>query len=337
MSGAAAPDLAPALERALARRFGETAISGLARLSGGATQETWSFDAKGGLDGGFILRRAPLRKLTQKSDLLSIETEAEVLEAVRKSGVLAPPVRFVLEPEDEMSSGFVMDRIPGEALAPRILRDPAFATARARMAGQCGAILAHLHATPADRVPALPTRTTKDTLDAFAAALEALPQARPVYQLALKWLRDRLPSDIAPRLIHGDFRLGNLLVGPEGVTAVLDWELASFGDPAMDLAWICVPSWRFGSIDLPVGGFGKEEDLLAAYEAAGGDRTVRERLHYFIVLGALRWGVMCTGSLTAMQTGADRSVERAMIARRCSETELDLMRLLDPDWRPHAG
>jgi aminoglycoside phosphotransferase (APT) family kinase protein len=230
-----------------------------------------------------------------------------------------------------------MDRIPGEALAPRILRDPAFATARARMAGQCGAILAHIHATPPERMPALPTRTTKDTLDGFAAGLEALPQARPVYQLALKWLRDRLPGDIEPRLIHGDFRLGNLLVGPEGVTAVLDWELACLDDPAMDLAWMCVPSWRFGSIDLPVGGFGKEEDLLSAYEAAGGDKSVRNRLHYFIVLGALRWGVMCTGSLTAMQSGADRSIERAMIARRCSETELDLLRLLDPDWRPHAG
>lgn len=333
MSGPA--ELEAGLTRAIERRIGPTTVKGLTRLSGGATQETWSFDGEGGLSGGFILRRAPMRKQTMHA--ISIDTEADVLTAVAASGARVPAVRFVLAPEDDLATGFVMDRIAGEALAPRILRDPMFEVARQRMAGQCGAILAQIHATPAERMPALPTHTTEETLNGYAEALAALPQARPVYQMALRWLRDRLPTGITPRLVHGDFRIGNLLVDAEGVTSVLDWELACLADPAIDLAWMCVPSWRFGFIDLPVGGFGKIEDLLSAYEAAGGDKGVRERLHYFIVLGTLRWGVMCTGSLVAMNAGTDRSVERAMIARRCSETELDLLRLLDSDWTTHAG
>ena len=69
--------------------------------------------------------------------------------------------------------------------------------------------------------------------------------------------------------MHGDFRHGNLIIGPDGVRAVLDWELAHTGDPMEDLGWICVNSWRFGEIDKPVGGFGTREELFAGYEAAG--------------------------------------------------------------------
>ena len=69
--------------------------------------------------------------------------------------------------------------------------------------------------------------------------------------------------------MHGDFRHGNLIIGPDGVRAVLDWELAHLGDPMEDLGWICVNSWRFGEIDKPVGGFGTREELFAGYEAAG--------------------------------------------------------------------
>ena len=129
--------------------------------------------------------------------------------------------------------------------------------------------------------------------------------------------------------MHGDFRHGNLIIGPDGVRAVLDWELAHTGDPMEDLGWICVNSWRFGEIDKPVGGFGTREELFAGYEAAG-RRVDPDRVKFWEVMGTLRWGVMCCGMMQRFRTGPEHSMERAMIGRRSSETEIDLLRLLAP-------
>jgi aminoglycoside phosphotransferase (APT) family kinase protein len=155
-----------------------------------------------------------------------------------------------------------------------------------------------------------------------------------VFELALRWLADNDPGpskDVT--LVHGDFRLGNLVVGPDGVRAVLDWELAHLGDPMEDLGWICVNSWRFGEIDKPVGGFGSREDLFAGYEEAG-RKADPERVKFWEVMGTLRWGVMCCGMMRRFRTGPDHSMERAMIGRRASETEIDLLRLLAPRGKP---
>ncbi|MFA5123081.1 phosphotransferase family protein, partial [Zavarzinia sp.] len=146
--------------------------------------------------------------------------------------------------------------------------------------------------------------------------------------LALVWLKAHLPAAPAvPRLVHGDFRNGNLIVGPDGIRAVLDWELAHLGDPLEDLGWLCVPSWRFGGV-APVGGFGTRDDLFAAYEAASGTPVDAGAVRFWEVLGTLRWGLICAESANRFLTGGDRSVERAVIARRASETEIDLLDLL---------
>jgi aminoglycoside phosphotransferase (APT) family kinase protein len=117
-------------------------------------------------------------------------------------------------------------------------------------------------------------------------------------------------------------------VGPDGVRGVLDWELAHLGDPMEDLGWICVNSWRFGEIDRPVGGFGTREELFAGYAEAGGGAVDPERVRFFEVLGTLKWGIMCMTMYSIFRAGADRSVERAAIGRRSSETEIDLLALI---------
>ena len=152
----------------------------------------------------------------------------------------------------------------------------------------------------------------------------------PVFELAFRWIQERLPAAESARetLVHGDFRHGNLMIGPDGVRGVLDWELAHRGDPLEDLGWVCVNSWRFGNIDLPVGGFGLREDLFAGYEAAGGERVDPERVRFWEVVGSLKWGIMCMVMLSVFERGIDRSVERAAIGRRSSEAEIDLLALL---------
>ena len=138
-----------------------------------------------------------------------------------------------------------------------------------------------------------------------------------------------LPEDGPPALVHGDFRHGNLIVGPEGVRSVIDWEIAHVGDPMEDLGWLCVPSWRFGVTDKSVGGFGSIEELCDAYTKAGGQGADPKRVRYWIVLGTLRWGVICQAQAFTHRSGMNRSVELAAIGRRVCETQWDLLNEID--------
>jgi aminoglycoside phosphotransferase (APT) family kinase protein len=240
-------------------------------------------------------------------------------------------VFYVLEPQAGLGTGFIMDRVAGETIPRKILRDEQFASIRPKLASQLGGILALIHGLPLLQLPELRRMTAAAEIAELERDIHAFDWPRPVFELALRWLRDRdpgLPEHVT--LVHGDFRHGNLIIGPDGVRAVLDWELAHLGDPMEDLGWICVNSWRFGEIDKPVGGFGSREELFAGYEEATGHPVDPDRVMFWEVMGTLRWGVMCCGMMQRFRTGPEHSVERAMIGRRASETEIDLLRLLAP-------
>jgi aminoglycoside phosphotransferase (APT) family kinase protein len=161
------------------------------------------------------------------------------------------------------------------------------------------------------------------------ARQDSMARPSPFFEMALRWLKSNEPEPLARlSLVHGDFRNGNLIIGPEGVRAVLDWEVAHLGDPMADLAWLCLPPWRFGRNELAVGGLGNRDTLFAAYESAGGERVDPARVRFWEALGSLRWWMGCAGMLEWFSSGRDRSVERAMIARRVSESELDFLRLM---------
>ncbi|MES2751922.1 MAG: phosphotransferase family protein [Pseudomonadota bacterium] len=311
---------------------GATGIARLSQLSGGASQETWSFDVlhpEGSI--GAILRRAPAGYGAAPGRAAGLEAEAVLMQQAHEAGIPSPRVRHVLRAQDDLGSGFIMNRIEGETIPRKILRDEQFAQARIVLAGQLGKAIAGIHALDRTRLPKLRTMTVAGEISDLASEYRSFGWPRPVFDLALRWLGDNEPppSDVVT-LVHGDFRHGNLIVGPEGIRAVLDWELAHFGDPMEDLGWISVNSWRFGEIDRPVGGFGTREDLFAAYEAASGRRVDVARVMFWEVLGTLRWGVMCCGMMQRFRAGPDHSMERAMIGRRASETEIDLLRLLAP-------
>jgi len=334
-----APDdqVATALAAALARRLGpDVTISEVRRLAGGSSLETWSFDAataSGPLP--LILRRDP-GGMAAGDPLPGIEfgpstdrdTEYRVHSAVVAAGVPAPPVHFALEPGDGLGAGYVMGRVEGETIARRILREQAYAPARAVMARQCGEILARLHGPGVAGLPALPLLTPEVQLDQYRGLLDSLGEPHPVFELALRWLQEHLPPAGPARLVHGDFRNGNFIVGPEGIRAVLDWELAHLGDPMEDLGWLCVKSWRYGESGKPVGGFGQREELFAAYEAAGGTPVDPATVRFWEVFGTLRWGEICLYQAFRHLSGLHRSVELAAIGRRASETEWDLLALI---------
>jgi aminoglycoside phosphotransferase (APT) family kinase protein len=219
--------------------------------------------------------------------------------------------------------------VDGETIARKILRDAEFADVRPRLAFEFGRILARIHAVPLSQLPPLSTSPAHAAMAAWDLTQIGDETPRPVFELARRWLIDHVPKD-APveRLVHGDFRVGNMIVARDGVRAVLDWEIVHTGDPMEDLAWICLMPWRFGIATAPVGGLGQREDLYAGYTSEGGDCLDRERIRWWELFGSLKWGEACANPLSGLRKGHDRPIERAMIGRRASESEIDLLRLL---------
>ena len=287
-----------------------TEVDDLQRMLGGASRETWAF-------------RAGTDELVARCDppgaphAGAMALEASLLRAADAAGV---PVPQVVAAAADM---IVVRRLSGETLARRILRDDTYAKARERLTEQCGQALARLHTKVSpDDVPGLPVEG--DSLDGMRLMLDELGEPHPALELGLLRLSRSRPSAVGRTLVHGDFRLGNLMVDADGLVGVLDWELAHVGDPAEDLGWLCVPSWRFGGPH-PVAGVGTREELLSAYNDAGGLAIDEPTLRWWETYGTLRWGVICVRQAAAHLTGAVRSVELAAIGRRTCEVELDLL------------
>jgi len=324
-------DFLAALDHALALALpGFERIETITRLSGGASQETWSFDALiNGKREPLILRRSPGggARVTEGSASIPLETEAVVIEAARVTGVAAPRVRYVLKDADKVGHGYVMDRLAGETIARKILRDTEFDAVRPRLAHQCGAILAKIHQVDTTVLAnVLPVIDGPSQLRRYRDLYDSYNYPHPMFEFAFKWLEPRMAQAKRQTLVHGDFRHGNLLISPSGVEAALDWELTHIGDPLEDIGWICTNSWRFGVADKVVGGFGDLRDLLSGYEGAGGGKIDVDDARTWIVYGSLKWGVMCMSMYQGFKN--DGSVERAAIGRRSSETEIDLVNLI---------
>ena len=312
-------------------------IDNLRLLTGGASRQTWSFDATIEDERGHSeTRPLILRADPRRSELMTRGIECRLLESVVAAGVLAPRMHA---PGDE-SIGvpfFVMERVEGETIARRLLRDDEYANARAVLPDQLAAILAKIHSVPIDRpgVRDLPTPPAGVSpahyeIDRHEKVYRALtPDPHPAFELAFRWLRERAPNCDERRLVHGDFRIGNVIFGPEGARAILDWELAHIGDPMEDIGWLCVRSWRFGSDDLPVGGVGTREEFFRAYEDAGGCAVDPERVRFWEAFGNLRWGITCIVQVKTYLAGVSHSVELASIGRRVAETEWELLELME--------
>ena len=299
-------------------------IENLARLSGGASRETWSFDLRP-MDGPvqhLILRRDP----PNAARTGGMPMEAELFVVAAKSGVPVPKLLASGDASpDVLGTGFlVMERVEGETLARRILRDEPYAHARSVLVEQMGTALARLHAADPGSVSSL---VHVDTITKYRELIDSFDYPSPAFEMAFRWLDENRPAASGDCIIHGDFRLGNVIVDGNGLAAVLDWELGRLGDPAEDLGWLCVRAWRFGGSG-PVAGLSDYDVLLRAYKTAGGVDISVETLRWWEAVGTLAWGVMCLLQANAHITGAIRSVELAAIGRRVAEQEHDILDIL---------
>jgi aminoglycoside phosphotransferase (APT) family kinase protein len=324
---------ADAVRKALAPVLGAGDVRGLARLTGGATKATWSFDwVSAGGEQALILQQTAAPSIgaagERKPPKLGAEEDAAVMIAAREGGISAPRVLHVLTPADGLGSGYVTQRVAGETLGKKVVSDAAFAEVRPRMAAQCGEILAAVHRLPAGRLPFLRSLGPADELAVYAALLDGIDFVHPALTYAIRWVGERLPPDVQRTVIHADFRTGNLIVDPkEGIRCVLDWEIARVGDPMHDLAVVCLRSWRFGGAG-ECGGFGSREDLYAAYERASGTAVDPRRVRFWEALENLKWAIACVRrGLARGADGQPASCELAAIGRRMEEPLWDFMNL----------
>ncbi len=315
------------LAEALALVLGATEVADLSRLSGGASRETWNFRADG---------RAYVLQRQRAGDVRNMGVEADVLRAAYAAGVRVPELvasGSVNDPDNPVGASFmILQHVEGETIARKILRDDEFVHARGVLVADMARSLAALHTIDPSTIEGLPTvdqvaqyRMTLDDLN------ERLGQAHPTFELAFRWLEANRPVSKRRTLVHGDFRLGNVMVGPDGLRAVLDWELAHVGDPMEDLGWLCVRAWRFGS-PRPVAGVGDYHELIEAYREASGLAVDPDVVRWWEVLGTLKWGIMCMLQTSAHLAGLSRSHELAAIGRRVCENEYDLFLALDGRW-----
>lgn len=298
-------------------------VTDVVQLTAGASRRTLAFDAE--TDDG---DRVPLVvQIATDDDSLGIvppKVEAALFERADRGGVTVPP--FVGSGDDDGLGGpwMMTRRVDGETIARRILRDDHLAAAREGLVAQMGRELAAIHALdPAG----LELVDLVDPVEALRDDYDAFEQPRAAFELGFRWLGDNRPDPVPPTLVHGDFRLGNLIVDQGGIAGVLDWEMAHRGDPAEDLAWPSVRAWRFGAPG-EVAGVGTRRELLEAYTAAGGREIAPQRLEWWEVYGTLRWGVICMQQAARHRSGETRSVELAAIGRRICENEYEVLELI---------
>ncbi len=318
------------LAAALGRRL-DGSVRGLRRLSGGASRVTSAFELErpGRTTRQLILQMD--RGVSAQPGRVGME--GALLRAAGAAGVPVPGVVALGEDDDLGVSWLVVERLEGETIPRKILRDGQWAGARRALTAQAGHTLAAIHTIDPGAIPGLaPTDPLGDPLP----FLDALGEVRPALELGVRWLGAHGPPDGPRVVVHGDYRLGNLLVGPDGLRGVLDWELAHTGDPAEDVGWLCAPAWRFGGPG-EVGGFGGLDELLAAYAVAGGEAMTRERVHWWQVYATVKWATICALQASAHLSGASRSVELATIGRRVCESEWDLFTLLGTSPPAAAG
>ena len=214
-----------------------------------------------------------------------------------------------------------MERLEGETIPRRLLRDDAYAAARPRLARRLGEVLARIHQIDPADVPGLPNT---DALAQLTELYQGFAEPRPALEIGLRWLREHQPAPVADTVVHGDFRTGNLMIATDGLAGVLDWELTHRGDPRQDLGWLCTKAWRFGSPH-PVGGFGSRDELMAGYAKGGGTPPDEVTQRWWELYGTVRWALLCRSQAERYLSGAEPSVELAVLGRRVCEQEFDVL------------
>jgi aminoglycoside phosphotransferase (APT) family kinase protein len=319
-------------------------LANIAPLRGGAIQENWSVDIEleGGASSGrhaLVLRTDAPSRVAASHDRAQ---EYALLKLAQAAGVAVPePLWLCSDPAVIGRAFYLMRRVPGVAAGHRIVKDPSLGGPRDALAERLGQELARIHAvtpqalarlapgqsfdflTPASANPGL------DRVRLYRRYLDELGDPHPALEWGLRWLELHSRPSREIVLIHEDFRTGNYLVDERGLTAMLDWEFAAWGDPMSDVGWFCAKCWRFGATDREAGGIAARAPFYRGYEAASGRRIDPAAVHYWEVAAHVRWAVIALQQAARHLSGAQRSLELALTGRLLPELELEILNLVD--------
>ncbi len=316
----------------------EARINGATKLSGGAIQENWLIDAViGGTGRALVIRKDAAATLSVSH---SRADEFALIMAAHKAGVLVPTPLAFCDDASVLGGPFaVMAKVDGVGLGPRIVKDMALGGDREALTERLGRELALIHAIrlPRDDLAFLgkpPANPAHAEIGQMRAALDVMQARRPALEWAMRWAEQHVPSPARITLCHRDFRTGNYMVDASGLTAILDWEFAGWGDPMSDLGWFCARCWRFGRVDLEAGGIGTRASFHKGYAAAGGDPVSLQAVFFWEVMAHIRWAVIALQQGVRHSSGAELSLEHALTGRIAAELEHGVLAMTAPDsWR----
>ncbi len=313
------------LSRLCNRIFGSNGeVDRLQRLTGGASAQSWYFEYD---DIPYIMRRE--EDENPLSEALSLNHQADIMTAAYNKGLKVPQILGKIEQSDALGHGFIMEYTSGEALPHKIFKTYEDTQFYEDLLQQCAVQLASIHSLPLSET--LRHDSPMQMLQNLKQDYQTLGAKLPIFDWAFLTLEQQCPEAGEAVFLHGDFRMGNLMIDEAGISAVLDWELCHVGDAEQDLAYMCAPSWRFGHYENPVGGFGKIDDFINHYESISGCKVDRVRFDFWLIFSTLWWGIVCLRMLDSWRTETERTLERAVIGTRVSEVELDLVLLLEGD------
>jgi aminoglycoside phosphotransferase (APT) family kinase protein len=305
------------------------------RLSGGAIQENIALDVR--LEGGALAGEHRWVVRTDASSAVSVShtrpEEFALLIAAHAAGVKVPTPLWLCD-DGAGPAFFVMARVPGTAAGHRLVKDDALVPDRARLAGDLGENLAHVHAIAPPRADLAflgeaPGDCARERVADYRAHLDALGPAgvNPILEWGLRWCELQAPKPWPAVLLHRDYRTGNYLVHEGRLAAVLDWEFAGWGDPREDIGWMFARCWRFGRNERVAGGVGEARDFLEGYARVSG-RTIEEaETRYWQVMAHIRWAVIALQQAERHRSGAEASLELALTAHIVPELEWEILEL----------
>jgi aminoglycoside phosphotransferase (APT) family kinase protein len=144
----------------------------------------------------------------------------------------------------------------------------------------------------------------------------------------LRWLQLKAPPRAEIVLCHNDFRTGNYMVDAHGVTGILDWEFAGWGDRLEDVGWFCARCWRFGAVAREAGGIGDREDFYAGYEAEADTEIDRPRVLYWEVMATIRWAIIAIQQAERHTSAREPSLELGLTGHIVPELEQQILEMI---------
>jgi aminoglycoside phosphotransferase (APT) family kinase protein len=303
------------------------------RLSGGAIQENWGLRIAraDGSEERLVLRRDAAATIASSR---SRAEEFRVLEVAEAAGIrVAAPVALCVDEGVLGGPFFLMRRVEGVADPRRLVREDGLIPDRASFGAALGAELAHIHAIrPPRRELGFLGDAAADPamarIRAHRGSLDRLAAPQPAIEYVLRRLEQSRKRPEAITLVHGDYRMGNIMVAEGRIAAVLDWEFADWGDPDEDLGWFTARCWRFGRKDREAGGVADRADFYRGYEGVSGKRVAAERAPYWEAMAAIRWAIIALQQGERHRAEETPGLEAALSGRMAPQLVREAMEML---------